>query len=282
MKGSMTRRSVLAGTGCALAVTAAGQMLTAVAIAQQSVAPTAGLCMTMLFPAGAKAKFDADRYAKKHVALLREAYGDSVARIELRTAAASAMGMPSAVLATSTLWIRDVATFSQMLAANAERINKDLDAVAKGNRLVQVDRVALELGDARDAIAPEAPVYSMFYPSAAPRMRPGMRPPGAGAAAPDAGAPAAPGFDAHFFITDYLPKLHALYGPEAVRRVEATLGQDQGGQKATHLAASHLVIRDRSAFDAKSASVFSALQKDAGTFTTIFPMLADMRIHTIA
>lgn len=270
---------MLARGGCALAATAAGQMLGAVAGAQEAGRGASSLCMTMLFPADAKAKFDTEKYAGRHLPLLREVYGDSIERAELRVAAASATGMPAALLAISTLWIRDVPAFGQQLGAHAERINKDLDAVAKGNRLVQVDRIVRELGEARGAIGPGSQSFSMFYPVASPRMR-GMRPPGG--PAPGEGAPAAPAFDAAYFADEYLPKLHALYGPDALQRIEATVGQDQGGQKPAHLAACHLMIRDRKAYEAKSATVFTELQKDAGRLTTIFPMLADMRIHTIA
>lgn len=274
MKGSISRRSLLAGAGYAVAGTAVGQMLMAAAHAEETPVAPPGLCMTMLFMSGAKAKLDTDKYTKKHLPLLREVYGDSVARIELRTSTGSAMGVPSALLGTSTLWIQDVPAFSQKLGANAERINKDLDSVAKGNRLVQVDRIALELGDARSEVTQNDHVFSMFYPSAARPMRGG--PPPAG------GAPAAPAFDAAHFVDAYLPKLYSLYGANAVRRLEATLGQDQGGQKATHVGAYHLMIRDRGDFDGKMNGVFSQMQKDAGKFTTIFPMLADMRVNAIA
>src|SRR5690606_1102889 len=114
MHVNLSRRRLLAGAGCAVAGTAAGQMLMAVAQAQESAPAQAssGLCMTMVFLNAAKAKFDQDKYIKKHLPLLRESYGDSVERIELRTSSGSAMGVPSAVMATSTLWIRDVQGFS--------------------------------------------------------------------------------------------------------------------------------------------------------------------------
>ncbi len=279
MNGSITRRSLLSGAGYAVAGTVAGQMLTAVARAQDAAAPagSSGLCMTMLFMAGARTKFETDKYIKKHLPLLKEVYGDSVERIELRTSAGSAQGVPSALLATSTLWIRDVAGFSQKLGANAERINKDLDGAAKGNRLVQVDRIALELGDARTDVAQNSHVFSMFYPAASRPM--GGR---GGPGGPGGAAASEPTFDARYFVEVYLPKLYSLYGASAVRRVEATLGQDQGGQKAAHLGAYHLMIRDRSDYDRKSGSVFSEMTKDSGKFTTIFPMLADMRVNAIA
>lgn len=252
-------------------------MLAAVAHAQDApVGPgSTTLCMTMQFTAGAKSRFEADKYVRKHLPLLKDVYGDSVERIELRTSNGSAQGVPPSILATSTLWIRDVSGFSQKLAANAERFNKDLDSVARGNRLVQVDRIAWETGEARSDVPRDCDVFSVFYPAA-------LRPMRAMPAVPAAGATPSPSFDSRYYVGTYLPSLYSLYGTGAVRRVEATQGQDQSGQAAAHLAAYHLMIRDRSEFDRRTGSVFSELNKDAGKFTTIFPVLADMRVTAIA
>jgi hypothetical protein len=284
MKGGVSRRSVLAATCHALAGTAAGQMLAGLARAQDAASrPPAALSMTVLFPGGGRAKFDADKYVRKHLPLLKEIYGGSVERIEVRTAASSSTGMPPAMLAMSTMWILDVPAFGQRLAANAERINKDLDAASRGNRLVTVERVALELGEPRGTVSQGDQVFSLLYP--AKPMAMGPLPAGRGGPPPRGGGgpPPETTFDTRYFVEEYLPRLYALYGEEAVRRLEATLGQDQGGQKATYVGAYHLLIRDRGAFDRKSGSVFTELQQDAGRLTNIMiPMLADMRVNAIA
>jgi hypothetical protein len=58
---------------------------------------------------------------------------------------------------------------------------------------------------------------------------------------------------------------------------------DQGAQKATQIAAYHIYIRDRTAYDQKSMSAFSEMQKDAGKFTQgLIPVFADMRLTAIA
>src|SRR5690606_30559880 len=111
------------------------------------------------------------------------------------------------------LWIRDVPGFSQKLGANAERINKDLDSAARGNRLVQVDRIAWETGDARSEVPQGCDVFSVFYPAASRPMR-------AMPGAPAAGAAPSPTFDSRYYVEAYLPRLYALYGAGAVRRVE--------------------------------------------------------------
>jgi hypothetical protein len=325
MKGTVSRRSVLAGAGYALAGTTAGQLIAAAQAQEAAQAEIGSICLTMLFESGAKAKFESDKYVKRHLPLLKEVYGDSVGRIEVRTANAATMGIPSAFLATSTLWIRDVPSFSQKLAANAEKVNKDLDSVAKGNRLVQPDRIVLAMGDARSEIS-SGNVFSLFYRSAAdmPGMRgmpgmpgggrggPGGRPPGGrsmggppGSGGPSGAAPAAPAadgtapapaadgaaatpatpavFDSKYFTEVYLPKLYSLYGSNAVRRLEATTGVDQGAQKARQVAAYHIYVRDRGAYDGKSQSVLNEMQKDSSRFLQGFvPVFADLRLTAVA
>jgi hypothetical protein len=275
MTWNMSRRSLLAGAGHAVAGTTVGQLL-AVAQAQESVQTQhaqagAGICLTMMFMAGARARFESDKYVKKHLPLLRRIYGDSVERIELRTTADSAMGVPSTELASSTMWIRDVPGFSQKLGASAVAINADLDEVSKGNRLVQTDRIVLGLGEDRSQVQANSHVFSLFYPAARGAM-PGGVP----------AATAAASFDTRYFTDAILPKLFSLYGSNAVRRLEATVGMDQGGQKAAQTAAYHLYIRDREAYDNASQTAFGEIQKDAVQFSQgIFPFWADMRVTAI-
>src|SRR5262245_14186835 len=99
MSGIISRRSLLAGAGCAAAGTLVARLVSA-AEAQQAAAPQAApsLALTMVFMNEAKAKLDSDRYIKSHVPLLRKIYGDSVERIEFRTAQAPGPGMPPSAI----------------------------------------------------------------------------------------------------------------------------------------------------------------------------------------
>jgi hypothetical protein len=283
MTGTISRRSLLAAAGCIAAGPVAGQGL-AVAHAGQVAAPAASgaaICLTMLFESDPKARFDRDKYTKKHLPLLHDVYGDSVERIELRAPASSGMGPPPALLAATLLYIRDVPAFSQKLAANADRINKDLDSLAQGNRLVQPDRIVLSLGDARSEVPANTDVFSLYFRAmpagfAATPVPDGGPPSAAGVSA----STPAPGFDTRFFVESYLPKLHAMYGADALRRLEATIGMDQGGRKATQIAAYHLFIRDRKAYDTASRTVFTEMQQDGGKLMQgLMPVFADMRIN---
>jgi hypothetical protein len=236
--------------------------------------------MTMLFMAGSKAKFaskDADKYAKRHMPLLKEAYGDSVQRIELRMASASTMGIDSQILASSTIWISSVPDFIGKLSANATKINTDLDSIVKANRQVQIDRIALELGDPLDQVPDNADVFSHFYPSrSAPIMGPGR-----GGGMPGAGGGVT--FDEKYYLEAFLPRLFSEHGSTAVRRLEATMGMDQGGQPADQKAAYHLVIRDRNTYSSGAQRIFQEMQRDSSKFMQgILPFFSEMKIVAVA
>jgi hypothetical protein len=223
----------------------------------------------MIFEDGPKVKFDSAKYVKNHLPLLRDVYGDSVERIELRTAPdleASIRliktygGMP-VVRAVTTFWIKAVAAFSQKLAANADRVNKDLDAVAKGNRLVQPDRIVMALGEAHSVVGVDHHVFSVY-------LRPAL------------GVPA---FDQRYFTEVFLPKQYSLFGPNAIRGLEATTGMDQGGQKAVVLGAFHIFIRDRSVFDEESKRAFVDIREYTAKLTqNTMAVFNDMRVAGIA
>ncbi|MEO6078207.1 MAG: hypothetical protein ABIQ86_00280 [Steroidobacteraceae bacterium] len=272
MKANMSRRSMLAGVGCAAAGSAVGQLLS-VARAQEAAqvkqGQTGGICLTMIFEDGPKVKFDAAKYVQNHLPLLREVYGDSVERIEMRTAPEidagtriikTYRGMP-VVRAATTFWIKDVAAFGQKLTANADRVNKDLDAVAKGNRLVQPDRIVMALGDAHSAVGVGHHVFSVYF-------------------RPAAGIPA---FDQRYFTEVFLPKQYSLFGTYAVRGLEATVGMDQGGQKAVLLGAFHIFIRDRKVFEEESGTAFVEIQEYTEKLTqNTMAVFNDMRVAGIA
>jgi hypothetical protein len=289
VNSNVSRRSVIARAGCAAFGAAAGQLLSvarAQDAAQARQGQAGGICLSMVFEDGAKVKFDTENYVKNHLPLLREVYGDSVERIEVH---AAPQPDPKALIvvtpmfagipiprAATTLWIRDVAAFGQKLAANAERINKDLDAVSYGNRLVQLNRVVLELGDARSQITTDTPVVSNYYRQfvAYKRNKENVPVPPAGSVPP---------FDTSLFVESYLPRIFSLYGPDAVRRLEATVGMDQGGQKAAQLAAYHVFVRDRSVFDTQTRNVYDQVKEDIAKLNpSAVRVLSDVRVKGIA
>lgn len=287
MKSSVSRRSVLSGAGYAAAGSVVGHLLS-VARAQEAVqarqGQSGGICLSMIFDDGTKVKFDTEKYVTNHLPLLRDVYGDSVERIEVHAAPEPAGGLSSVAMfagipvprAATTLWIKDVAAFGQKLAANAERINKDLEAVTYGNRLVQPNRIVLELGEPRSEITIDTPVVSNYYRQFVAYKRNKENVP-----VPPAGS--VPAFDTRLFAESYLPRLFSLYGSDAIRRLEATVGMEQGGQKPTQIAAYHLFIRDRGIFDSKTLGVYVQLKEETASFNPSgVRLLSQTRVKGIA
>jgi hypothetical protein len=288
MKSNMSRRSVLAGAGCAALGSAVGQLLSMARAqeAAQAQQGRAGICLSMVFEDGSKVKFDTDKYVTNHLPLLREVYGDSVERIEvfagpdpdpkalIRSIPIFA-GIPMPRAAT-TLWIKDVTAFGQKLAANAARVNKDLEALSYGNRLVQPNRIVLELGEARSAITTDTQVVSNYY-----RQHVAYK--GADGKVPVPAPGSVPPFDTRLFVESYLPRIFSLYGPNAVRRLEATVGMEQGGQKPAQIAAYHLFIKDRAAYDMATQNVFVQVKEETQKLNpSAVRLLSDMSVKGIA
>jgi hypothetical protein len=289
MQSGISRRSVLAAAGCAAVGSAVGSLLS-VARAQEAAqarqGQAGGICLSMVFEDGTKVKFDTETYVNNHLPLLREVYGDSVERIEgmvgpERDPKALIISVPMFAgipvpCAVTTLWIRDVASFGQRLAANADRINKDLDTVSHGNRLVQPNRVVLELGEARSQITTDTQVVSNFY-----RQHVAYKGTNVNVPAPAPGS--VPPFDTRLFVEGYLPRIFSLYGPDAVRRLEATVGMDQGGKAAVQIAAFHMFIGDRDAFDAKTQDVFQQVKEETAKLNpSAARVLGQMRVKGVA
>jgi hypothetical protein len=276
MKMKMSRRSLLASTGSVAAGSMLGQMLPVARAGEvaQSQNQAGGICLSMIFENGKDVKFDAKKYVKNHLPLVRDVYGDSVERIELSTldiekddvrSLAAIAGGRFTVRASTTFWIRDVPAFGQKLATNAARINADLDSITKGgNRLLQFNRVVLALGDARSEIKADSEVLSTYY-------------------LPLKDASGDPVFDQRHFVETYLPALYSQMGPEAISRIEATMGLEQGGQKPAQVAAFHAYIRNRTILQARARNAPGELQKDADKIAqNAAPLFFSMRVTGVA
>jgi hypothetical protein len=94
-------------------------------------------------------------------------------------------------------------------------------------------------------------------------------------------ATAAPVFDQKYFQESYLPELYSGLGTNAVRRLEASMGVAQGGQSPAVIAAYHVFIRDRDAYDLAS-SAFAEVNKGLATLTqNTTVMFINMRVRGI-
>jgi len=247
MARNLTRRSLLAGAGYATAWGALGARLLSLAEAQEApAAPAQQLALNMIFPNVAKAKIDEKKYIKNHMPMLRRVYGDSVSRIEFRTLVGPPTGVAAAsVLATAHIWIKDVKAFSQALATNSQAINLDLNAVAKGPRIVQVDKLIAARGDDISQVEVGTQLLTAFFP-----LHDGQH------------------LDEDYLVNTHIPKLYSIYGQSVVRRLTATLGVDQGS-KATYKATTTLYMRQRNAYDGVARSAFGEMVDDIKKFTDV-------------
>lgn len=259
MNGNLSRRSLLAGASCVVAGGSVATSLLSVVRAQEAASGEASIVLAMTFESGRGAKFDAGKYVSQHLPLLRKVYGDSVERIELRTAAGTVQGVPSPLLAAVSVWVRDVRSFRQALQASSAEINKDLESVSKGTVIAQVEKLAARLGEERSSVPVNTQVVSTYFPAQEGKT-----------------------FDPDYYANVYIPKLYSLYGSTATRRVEVTLASPELGNSRPHLlASSHVYVRDREAYDAAAGRSFAELMRDTGKYTTITPYFVDARLTAI-
>ncbi|HXC59890.1 MAG TPA: hypothetical protein VN645_11275 [Steroidobacteraceae bacterium] len=267
MKG-ISRRDVLCGVGHAAAFgVLAAALPRHVLAAEQAAGDGVAICLSMLYPGGKK--FDGDRYRDKHLPLIRSVYGDSIARVELRMVpppeklARSSKNARSATrpptppyVAAISLWIRNVEQFGKITAASGQQIQADLLKVTDITPYVQYDETIAQKGDPRSDVPVGSEVTSTYFLNK------------------DGGR-----WDAPYFVDKYLPKVEEVYGT-SLRRIEVTKGRaGQGGTPLLMMSASHLYIRDHTAFDAAGKKAGMQLFQEAANYTDIrgFPVLMNVQ-----
>jgi hypothetical protein len=222
-------------------------------------APAPELVYSTMFMAGPKTKFDAKRYESKHLPLLKQFFGTSVSRIEVRTANATARGIPSDIRVMTSVYIADLPAFIKAMSANSTTINADLEGTSKGPRNVQLDRLVASIGAPRSEVRESHQVVSTYYKDK-----------------PDAT------FNTEYFTETYLPKLRSYYNDSAVRRIEVYMGVPQGGVKPAILASLHLYIRDRDAYNSQNGEGQREMMRLDTNYTNITDfMFADSKVTSV-
>lgn len=258
----ISRRDILCGVGHAAALGALASALPRSGRAADAAGSEAAICLSMLYP-GSKGKFDADRYRDKHLPLIRGIYGDSVERIELhvppppdRRVKSTHAPPPPPLAAAVHMWIRHIDVFGKHTAESGQQIQADLLKVSSITPYVQYDQAISVSGEARADIPVDSDVASTYFPNK------------------DGGR-----WDAKYFVEKYLPKVNEVYGKDALRRIEVSQGRTgQAGVKAAFIAASHLYIRDRAAFDAAGRQAMQLFQ-EAPNYTDIMGVFTLMKVH---
>jgi hypothetical protein len=260
MNEFLSRRSMLAGIGStAIYGSLASQLAHAGEAAPAAASAPQEMIYSTMFMAGPKTKFDSKKYESKHLPMLKQYFGNSVSAIEMRTANATAKGVPSDIRVTTSVYIADLPVFIKTLSSNGPTINADLDAISKGRRNIQVDRLLVALGEPRSQLRESHQVVSTYYLDK-----------------PDAT------FDKKYFLDVYLPKLRSYYGEGAVRRVEVFEGVPQGSVRPGFVASTHLYVRDRDSFNAANGEGQKELMQIDKNYTNITNfMFADSKITAI-
>jgi hypothetical protein len=216
-------------------------------------AEESSLCLSMVY--GPKAKFESDRFRDKHLPLLRQVYGDSLERVEMRHAPRPSKDLPPApIIASVNLWIRDLKTFGAITQKSGPEIVADLAKVTSDKPWIQYDQAIAVLGDARDAIRLGADCVTFYYPNSDTAR-----------------------WDAKQYVEGYLPQLIESYGKESFRRVEVCRGSAaQGGGKPGFASAVALYVRDRDAFMRAGMTAGMKLLPEALKATDIKPVMASL------
>lgn len=219
------------------------------------------VCLSMIYMNSKDLKFDSERYREQHVPLLRRALGDSVERIELRTAPRPPRDSPmppSPISVDISMWIRDLQAFAAATQKSGAEITADLEKVTGNKTVLQYDQVIGEWGQPRDSVGMGVDSVAMYYPNGDDAK-----------------------WDADYYVNTYLPKLVDAYGGEEVlRRVEVRKGVGaQGGGKPAMINSVHLYANSNYRFSRAGMAAGQKLMSDAKSITSIFPYVASMKVQ---
>jgi hypothetical protein len=226
-------------------------------------APAGPVCLSMMYMNSRDLKFDSGRYREEHAPLLKRLLGDSVERIELRTAPKPPRDSPmppSPVAADVSIWIRDLQAFAAATQRNGTEINADLAKVTGNIPVLQYDQVIGEWGKPRSEVGMGVDSQAQYYPNS------------------DGAS-----WDADYYLNTYLPKMVEAYGGESVlRRIEVRRGVGaQGGGKPAMINSVHVYANNNATFGMAGMRAGQQLMTDAKPITTLLPYFASLRVQAV-
>lgn len=268
------RRSVLRGLGHTATFGSLAAALPSLARAAQPAAAAAApqkICLSMLYPYEKGLTFDADGFRDRHLAILKNAYGPSIERIELRVSPPTPDPLPAVegeppppvpepqpVLAAVNVWISNVSEYIKRAQASAKEVAADMANITRSAPMVQFDVLEGQGGSAAGSVIGGTTVLSSYF-----------------------FAKEGSSVDAAWFGKTYLPKLVEAYGPEALQRAEVWRGElAQGGGNPLIAGVLHLYVKDVDAFGAANATeAVQALGTEAAEKSTLTPVNLIMTVH---
>jgi uncharacterized protein (TIGR02118 family) len=132
----MTRRTAVAGALGGLTAWAGSSSRTAAATPQR-----ARHCLTVLYPAQADARFDFEYYRDKHLVMLRDLYGGSVGKMEVRKGLRKTDGSAPAFVAAVTIEILSMEAFDAAGRQHLPKIRADVANYTNIAPVAQIDEL---------------------------------------------------------------------------------------------------------------------------------------------
>jgi uncharacterized protein (TIGR02118 family) len=226
-------------------------------------------CLTILYPAGADVRFDADYYRDHHLVTIMKLYGKTIERFELRKVAAPAGPPPAAPAgapppprfsAAVNIWISDLDAFNANNQKHGQTLRDDVHNFTNAQPTIQYDKVHGAMGAARSAMKVGDTCLTILYPNSD-----GVR------------------WDVDYYRTHHMPLIMRLYGTAAIKRFELRKGDSgqQGGAPA-YIGSVNIYINDQKAFDAAGKEHGPTLVKDVPNFSSVMPVAFPTTLYGVA
>jgi uncharacterized protein (TIGR02118 family) len=254
-----SRRDVVKGAG-AVTLGALAAPFGAPAVARGTSAAK-GDCLTIIYPAGADIKFDADYYRDHHLRTIMKLYGKTISRFELRKVAPAAAGAPPAPYAAAVnIWIADLKAFNENNQEHGPTLVKDVPNFTNGMPTIQFDKVEGMMGSPAKAMKIGDACLTILYPYSE-----GVR------------------WDVDYYRSHHMPLIMSLYKKEAIKRFELRKGDTgQTGGKPAYIGTVNIYINDQKAFDAAGAKNGQTLRDDVPHFSSVQPSAIPTVIYGVA
>lgn len=264
---SPARRGILRGMVSALATPALASLASGLRPARSYAAPARvrNPALTIMYPGGAAARFDATYYRDHHAKLFMDIYGSAIERFELRTVFSPARqsageairraGPADVFVAMINVWIADYDAFNaRSTKAAYDAMGRDKKNFTNIESIVEVDDVLFAAGQPRAAPRIGDTCLSILYPD-----RAGAR------------------WDGERYCRSYAPLLLERLGPEAVERIEVRRGlQMLGGGEPGYLGGVNIYVRDRKAF----ADAWTRHRAELDSLSAGFASIRPLQLHT--
>lgn len=222
-----------------------------------------GDCLTIVYPAGADIKFDADYYRDHHLKTIMSLYGATIRRFELRTAVPPASGgaAPAAppYAAAINIWIADLSAFNKKNEEHGATLVKDVPNFTNGMPTIQYDKVAGMMGAPAAQMKVGDACLTILYPNG-----------------PDVH------WDVEYYRSHHMPLIMSLYKTAAIKRFELRKGDTaQSGGAPTYIGTVNIYINDQHEFDAAGAKHAAELVADVPHFSSVRPLVIPTVIHGV-